>query len=149
MKEEYYRPREIRYTKPQIKWLILNVFGSDVWPSDGKETGYTGGKGKLINSHAPYETVKVITGELSARLNKCGLDGLLLCYLIKTSEGDNVYVEQEIADFLKENPDDIRFRLKTVLNYCRGRRRKLMGYGRYLDEARWREKRVSTPTHKG
>lgn len=140
MKTEYYSPGQIRYSKPQIRWLIREVFGSDVWPPDGKVTGYTGGKGKFPNHYAPFETVKMITGELGARLNKCGLDGLLLCYLIKTSEGDDFYVENEIANFLKENRSDIHFRLKATLNYCGGKRRKLVDYREYLWQFRWKEK---------
>ena len=40
MKEEYYKPGEIKYSKEQVRWLLNNVLFHSEWPSDNKETGY-------------------------------------------------------------------------------------------------------------
>ena len=81
MIEEYYTPREIRYTREQVMWLLRNVLFHTEWPSDHKETGYTGGKNRTVGHHANFETIKMIIGELNARLRLCGIAGLYLEYL--------------------------------------------------------------------
>ena len=140
VKRDWYSPASIIYTKAQIRWILLNVAGRESWPSNHKETGYTGEAQTSRSSHAYFELTKIITGELGARLKACGIDGLLLSYLVKTSEGDDISVVAEIASILREDPERIQERIDTAFKYCKGEARKMITYHRYCIKQKSYEK---------
>ena len=80
MAKDHYTPSEIRYTKAQVLWLLrhLLLICSGFWPPQTSgyniDAGIRGGH----SSHAPFETPIAIGAELTDRLEKCGIDGLIL-----------------------------------------------------------------------
>ena len=143
MQAEYYKPSGIFYNRPQFLWILRNVCGSNSWPSDNKDSGYTGGNGRAVSHHAPYEVVKQITAECLARLARCRQDGLMLEYLILTedcsftrNDWPSAYSYQKLARYMRISRDDVMFSVNTALKYCIGKRRKLMSY---YDYKRYRE----------
>ena len=131
MKDEYYKPSEIKYNPEQISWLLRNVLFQDSWPSDHKETGYAGGKGKTLGYHANYETIKMIIGELNFRLKQCGKAGLYLEYLTVMDYGDQEYLIHRLAGYHNIFPGEVNYLAKMAMRYCCGRRRKLVTFDRF------------------
>ncbi len=85
----WYKPSEIRYCRKQCIWLIKEFLQSkggfimmarDTWPADEYVSGYTDAvpTQHSISSHAPFELVCQIVGELSSRIEDTGKDGQLL-----------------------------------------------------------------------
>ncbi len=134
MKPEYYKPGQIFYSEPQILWLLRNVLFQDTWPSDHKETGYTfaqNEKGMTLGHHANYETIRMIIGELSARLRLCGIAGLYLEYLTLIDYEDRVFLEARLAGYTKVTPREVNHQARMALRYCCGHKRKQMTFERY------------------
>ena len=130
MKEEHYSPAEIKYNRPQFLWLVKTVCGGNSWPSDGRESGYSGGKGKKPGHHAPYELVKMIGGECETRLARCGQDGLLLEYTIMFGDFDD-YTYQKLGNYMRMDISEVKYRVNLALKYCCGYHRKKITYGRF------------------
>jgi hypothetical protein len=131
MTEEYWKPSEIRFSVPQILWLLKYVSDSLEWPVDHRyETGYVGGPGKKQNHIAPYATVKEIVGELNARLVKCGEDGLMLEYCARIGALDE-WSYQKLGRYFRLPWYEVKKRVFKALNYCRGRKRKKQSYREY------------------
>jgi len=147
VKPEYYKPSEIHYNKSQVLWLLRNVLFHDSWPSDGMETGYSGGKGQTSGNLANFETVRMIIGELNARLKLCGIAGMYLEYLTLIDYGDRIYLLSRLAGYTGVTPKEVDFQAGMALRFCKGRSRKLMTFERYCirtkseDNARKRRNR--------
>jgi len=129
---EWYSPNAIKYSKPQFKWIVREVCGLTTWPSDGKETGYTGSDGKVLGYHAPFEMVKMITGECERRLEKCGVDGLMLEYTILNGDFDD-YTYQKLANYMRLDIYETESRIRLALKYCCGFERKRISYAKYVE----------------
>jgi hypothetical protein len=79
--EIWWEPRDIRFTIEQCKWLIsvLPRLRDGVWPADPRGNGYIPTRTcRPENIHAPFETAEMIAGEIEARLEACGPDGILV-----------------------------------------------------------------------
>ena len=139
MIEEYYRPREIRYTREQVIWLLRTVLFHDTWPSDHKETGYTGGKNRTVGHHANFETVKMIIGELNARLRLCGIAGLYLEYLTLIDYEDYDYLLSRLAGYTGTTPREVAYLSGMALRYCCYPKRKESSFKRYCIFTRSRD----------
>lgn len=131
MKEEFYSPGSIRYTKSQVLWLLKNVMDGDTWPPDHRETGYTGDPKKKGGRHAPYEMTKMVVGELAARLERCGEDGLALEFITRLSDGDDAYLIGRVAHYQRRQSEDVQQGITLALRYCSGFRGKQISYGRW------------------
>lgn len=134
---DWYAPSDIKYCRHQIIWLCSNLLLllSGSWPSDHKETGYTGHKGKSARG-AYFETPVQIAAELRYRLRRAGKDGraLLLVYSIDKPERFKV-----MADIARERGIDINrlsSKIETAMKYISGRWRKKMSL------TAWRKQRV-------
>lgn len=151
MKEEYYKPSEIRYTREQVLWLLRNVLFHDTWPSDHKETGYSGGKGHTVGHHANFETIKMIIGELNARLKLCGKAGLYLEYLTLMDYGDQEYLVQRLAGYHGIESREVHLQAKMAMRFCCGRKRKSVTFKRYCTRTKSDDKARSKrkTNHKG
>ena len=85
MKEVWYSYAGFKFTKGQVKWAIANLttLRNGVWPSSYKESGYTDkaiGK-KQVNTQAPFIKAASIAAELDLRIQRAGVDGLMLEFL--------------------------------------------------------------------
>ena len=82
MIEEGYEPREIRFTRPQMIWLImwLEIMVEGRWPPNPKDTGYTQTPDvqRSRSTHASFETPAQIAAEVEVRLKATGTEGKLL-----------------------------------------------------------------------
>ena len=139
MKEEYYKPGSIVYSKPQISWLLRNVLFHDAWPSDHKETGYSGGKGKSPGHQANYEMIRMIIGELNLRLKLCGKAGLFLEYLTVIDYGDQDYLLQRLAGYHSMEPREVRYLAKMASRYCCGHDRKQVTFNQFCAYTKLRD----------
>jgi len=124
MKDEYYKPSEIKYSAAQNRWLLRNVLFHDEWPSDNLETGYSGGKGKTLGYHASYEMIRMIIGELSARLRLCGKAGLYLEYITLIDYGDIDYLTSRLAGYTHTTVEEVCYLSDMAMRFCCGRKRK-------------------------
>ena len=128
---EWYSPASIKYSEVQILWLLRNVLFQDTWPSDHKETGCAGGKGKTPGYHANYETIKIIIGELNARLKQCGIAGWYLEDLTRNDYVDYDYLLARLAGYTRVTPREVNYQSKMAMRYCCGRSRKLVTFDRF------------------
>lgn len=74
--KDWYSPGEIRFTREEIIWLIiwLPLLEEGRWPSEHKETGYTGSYGTR-GHRAPFENPSGFAGEINVRLKSTGEAG--------------------------------------------------------------------------
>ncbi len=80
MAKNWYLPGEIRFTRRQSLWLIQNLgsLREGYWPPEA--TSYIDvpiGK-RIASRRAPFITAAECYIEMSDRLEKCGVDGLIL-----------------------------------------------------------------------
>ncbi len=142
MIEEYYKPSEIRYTREQIMWLLRNVLFQDTWPSDHRtETGYTGSKHRTVGHHANFETIKMITAELSARMKLCGAAGLYLEYLTCMDFDDYDSMCARLAGYFSTTPREVSYQATLALRFCCRRKRKLVTFKYFCKYTRARDKK--------
>ena len=133
MKPEYYKPGEIRYSKEQVLWLLRNVLFQDSWPSDHMETGYSGGKGHTVGHQANFEMIRMIIGELNARLRQCGKAGLYLEYLTLIDYGDQDYLMDRLAGYHGIEPGEVSYLSRMAMLFCCGRKRKIVNFDEFCD----------------
>ena len=110
-KDTWYSPREIKFTKKTVLWLIkyLIMLREGYWPPEATSyIGLPGGGSKK----AYFETPIQYAVEIESRLEKCGIDGLILeaieCW------GKSV---ESLAKYLKKPEWVILKRRKMALDY--------------------------------
>ena len=143
VKEEYYKPGQIKYNKEQIEWLIRNVLFHDQWPSDPKETGYSGGMGKINNTHANFESIRMIIGELNARLKLCGKAGLYLEYITLIDYADREYLIDRLASYNHTTQEEVTYLSNMAMRFCKRKKRKLIAFDMYCVNADKNDKRYA------
>ena len=136
MKEEYYRPGEIKYSPTQIRWLLRNVLFQSEWPRD-----YTGGKGKTLGHHAKFEMIRMIIGELNARLQLCGKAGLYFEYLTLIDDGDKDYRLQRLAGYHGTTAREVDYLSNMAIRYCCGFRRKRVTFKEFCAYTKTRDEK--------
>lgn len=111
--KDWYSPGEIRFTVQQALWLVRslgNLRGGN-WPPDASNYIDIPGS-KSRRNRAPFVTPIEYAAEIEARLEKCGLDGLILeaieCWDKST---------ESMANYLRMPEWSIRKRRKTALGY--------------------------------
>jgi len=125
MTNDYYSPNEISFTRSQVFFLLrnLDILRDFTWPLDYKESGYIGGNKRIVR-RAPFDTPACILGELEERIERCGLDGILLELVYSASSEDKQALEQHIASALKLNIRTVDRKIKKALNYISGKCRR-------------------------
>ena len=153
MNEEYYKPSEVSaYRKEHVLWLLKNVLFQDTWPSDHKETGYSGSKGNSRGHNAPFVTLREVIGELNARMHSCGKAGLYLEYLTIVDYGDQEYMLSRLAGYHDTTPREVKHLANMAMRYCCGRRRKQVtfenfcSYTKSRDNARHKKRGRENPS---
>ena len=129
MSEVYYKPSEIRFSRPQMLWLIewLPVLEVGEYPKDPKDSGYTESPHVQTShsSHAPFETAAQIYAEVTDRLKSTGESGEVLVHEVQ--HGLDVYE-------LLSPP------AKKALNYISGWRRREQSFARFVAQNNYRSK---------
>lgn len=131
---EWYNPSAITFrSRRQVIWLIknLSIIGDGSWPPEHRESGYSGQSKKPASHHAKYESAGMIHAELTKRLEKAGEDGMALEFLIRLSEGDEVYIKQRIANYQHRPFEHVHKGVELALRYIIGNRRKRVSYRNY------------------
>lgn len=135
-KKDWHNPHSIRFSRQQIKWLIsiLSILRDGEYPPNPKESGYTdqGIQSRQFRPGAKFETPAGIAAELDYRIQRAGLDGLLLELLYTNEPDDELFVIQHIAYALNEEVIDIEQRIKNALTYISGDGRKVPSYYKFL-----------------
>ena len=111
--KDWYSPGEIRFTVRQTRWLVQNL-GSlqhGHYPSDASNYIDIGGA-KSGRHKAPFETAADYYIEITARLEKCGVDGLILEAIEAWGKS-----EESLAKYLSMPLWSIRKRAKKALGY--------------------------------
>ena len=125
---EFYTPRGIKYTIPQIKWLLahLDLLQLGYWPP---ETSCYVDAPSMTRKYGAYFEVPIqILAELKDRLDrcvdrkgcKCG-DMLIARYAL---DQDN----KQIARDFGLDEDTVERKCRQVLRYCRGNDRKHVSF---------------------
>jgi len=141
MKEEYYKPGEIRYSAAQVRWLLKNVLFHEEWPSDHMETGYTGGKGHNPGHHANFEMIRMIIGELNSRLKMCGKAGLYLEYVTLIDYEDRDYLTARLAGYHRTTQREVVHLSNMAMRYCCGNKRKRVTFEQFCTYTKSRDKK--------
>ena len=76
---DWHSPGEIRFTQRQVLWLLQNLgtLREGHWPPEASNYVDIQGK-KIIGHKAPFTTPIEYAAEIEKRLEKCGIDGLIL-----------------------------------------------------------------------
>jgi len=78
IQKDWYSPGEIRFKVSEALWLIWNLSTLEAghWPPEA--SNYVGMGRKTGRQKAPFETAAQFHAEITDRLEKCGIDGLIL-----------------------------------------------------------------------
>ena len=136
-KKDWYSPGSVQaFTKPMIKYLIplLPIIRAGTYPPNPKDTGYTdqGIQGRQFKAGAQFEVPAGIAAELDIRIQRAGLDGLLLELMYTIEPADELFFLQHIAQALGTDIWDIEKRIKNALSYCSGSKRKGRTYKQFV-----------------
>lgn len=122
MAKDWYSPGEIRFTRAQVLWLIRNlpILREGYWPAEASNyIDIPIGK-RPRRSHAYFETPIEYAVEIQIRLEKCGIDGLIL----EAIEGWGKS-EASIASYLRMAEWTIGRRRRKALAFVAGWKRKI------------------------
>jgi len=112
--KDFYPPREIYFTIDTSLWLIQNlgILGEGHWPPDTSSYIDPGIINKTSSGKAPFVTPIEFAAEIEARLEKCGVDGLILEAIECWGKS-----EESMSKYLCMPLWSIRRRYKTALYY--------------------------------
>ena len=111
--EEHYSPPQIHFNRRQVLWLLQNLgtLQAGHWPQDA--SSYIDLAGIIAHSNkAPYIIAVECAAEIKTRLERCGIDGLILEALECWGKS-----EPSMASYLQKPEWVIRKRAKRALRY--------------------------------
>jgi len=111
--KDWYSPGEIRFKVQEALWLIQNllILERGQWPPEASNYIDMVSR-KTGRSRAPFETAAQFYAEITDRLEKCGIDGLILEAIESWGKS-----EESMAKYLKMPIWSIRKRAKSSLGY--------------------------------
>jgi len=114
MAKDFYLPWELHFTRQQARWVIqqLTTLRDGDWPAEA--SSYTDIPiGKKTTSHkAPFITAADCYIEITDRMERCGIDGLILLAIECWGESD-----ASLAKYLNMPEWSVRKRYKRALLY--------------------------------
>ena len=125
---DWYSPKDIeQFTPEQVCWLLshIQLLAESLYPMDPLSISEPLAR-SIRRPSAYFEMPILIYVELITRLEKCGLDGLIL--LLREALD---MAEDEIAIYFNQSTDIIHKRAETALRYISGRGRKWMKRGKW------------------
>ena len=114
MAKDFYLPREIYFTRQQACWVIQNLgsLRAGYWPPEASSyTDIPIGK-RTPGRQAPFITPIECAAEITARMEKCGIDGLILLAIECWGES-----EEALAKYLGMSERSVRRGYKKALYY--------------------------------
>lgn len=114
MAKDYYSPREIHFTRQQIRWILENLgtLRGGYWPPEASSyIDIPIGK-RTASRNAPFITAADCYIEISQRLERCGIDGLILLAIECWGESD-----ASLANYLRLSEWSVRKKYKRALAY--------------------------------
>jgi hypothetical protein len=126
---EWYSPRDIKFCRQQVIWIIRNLplMREGIWPRHPEGELASPIVQKPSKHQAYFETPAQIAGEVDYRLNRTGLEGKLLVSEINLG-----------LDYLELQPE-----ARRALNYVVGWRRKRLAYPEWKRQRKYRGKEVA------
>jgi len=111
---EWFAPREIRFNRRTTIWLLENLgtLQSGIWPPEASNYTDANIRKKGVSRRAPSATPIEYYTEITDRLEKCGIDGLVLLSIESWGES-----EDSMARYLGETAWRIKKRYKQALKY--------------------------------
>ncbi|MBA7664172.1 hypothetical protein ES703_72227 [subsurface metagenome] len=126
MAKNFYTPREVYFNRKTARWVIQNLGslrGGGRWPAEvSSYIDVPIGK-RAAGRKAPFITPVECAAEISARLEKCGKDGLILLAIECWGESD-----ASLVNYFRMPAWSIRKRAKNALAYISGGERKRQSY---------------------
>ena len=121
MVKEFYSPREIKFTRAQCLWLIwhLSELREGYWPTDAAHYDLHIGKG-TVQRKAYFEVPEDYAAEIEIRLERAGLDGLVLLCIECWEMG-----RESLGSYLGVSEWVIGRRRRRALTFVAGWRRKV------------------------
>lgn len=111
--EKSYRPQEIFYTIRTCRWLLQNLvtLRLGTWPAEA--SSYVDMSDIFAQSHqASFITAVECVAEVTARLEMCGKDGLILLAIEgweETPESLSIYLKMPVWSVLKRKKKALRY----------------------------------------
>ena len=138
MRDKYWSPKQISFTKPQVKWLIsfLPLLRNGEYLPDPRESGYTdqGIKSRQFKPGAKWETAAGIAAEIDTRIQRAGADGLMMEFLYAFEPEDENFIIEHMAQALNIGRKEVAQRIRNALYYVSGADRKRTSYTRYVQD---------------
>lgn len=133
--QDWHPGHSIRYKADQVIWLIsiLNLLRIGEYPPDPKETGYVGGGKTRLNAKAKFTMAVEIATEIDIRLERAGIDGLLLEMCYTHGEENRIFMEQHAAKAMDMDINEVDKRIHRALKYVSGARLKQRTYKDFQD----------------
>lgn len=124
MKRDYCSPGKITFSKDQVKWLIEHLLGlrEGVYPK--APTGTVGRRGKRSIPWAAFETPAGLAAEIDERLERAGLNGLILEYIYILDTDDKKHLIRHLSKMLNLTEAEVEERAGLALEYVSGEERK-------------------------
>jgi len=137
--KDWYSPHSIKFTKAQVKWLIsvLPMLRNGVYPRNPKESGYTDAgivPKKQTKAGAKFEIPAGLAAELEIRIQRAGVDGLMLEFLYAFEPADELFVMEHMAQCLNLSRKEVNQRIRNALYYVSGDKRKTGSYSQYIKD---------------
>jgi len=113
--KEFYPPREVHFSRKTARWVIQNLgtLRTGFWPPEASSYIDIIPIGKRTAGHkAPFITPVECAAEITSRMERCGIDGLIL--LAIECWGESV---DSLAKYLRMPEWSIRKRYKRALAY--------------------------------
>ena len=125
---EWFKPGDIRFWPEHVTWALehLRELEAGHWPRNPAETGYTDVQGPRRGHGAYFEAPICLAAEITARLGKCNIDGILARQCL--ADG---WDEQTLAELMHTDIYRIRKRVRRVVLYCSGWRRRKVTYSEF------------------
>jgi len=138
-KKEWYSQYSVEsFSKAQVKWLIplLPMIRDGDYPPNPKETGYVdqGIKSRVIKPGARFELPAGIAAELDIRIQRAGVDGLMLEFLYAFDPADELFIIEHIAQCLNLERNEVCQRIRNALYFVSGADRKVGSYSQYVKD---------------
>jgi hypothetical protein len=124
---EYYETYEVQFCRFQMLWLLANllILKDGRYPP-GTASGYIDlhlESNKTLTGRASFETPVGLAAEVEIRLDRCGLDGVILKAVVMWGEAPD-----RLAKGLKMEYQDVLRRQERALQYISGWRRRRITY---------------------
>jgi hypothetical protein len=125
--KEFYLPREIRFTKSQVCWILNNYsdFKLGIWPAQTYVSGYTdpGMRSTKVSGNAKFTVAADVYSEVDVRIKACGVDGgMTEDYFWVGRDYQTIALQHGLATM------EVINRIGRCLRYCSGWKRKRRGY---------------------